>query len=69
MPNNKTDPFVSEVIAICIICTELLKHKMIISEAERNLREIISDSTEHEKELLKALEEMDLEKLNEVLIE
>ena len=59
---------------MCIICVELIKQKMTIPEAERNVGEkIIStkywERLEHEIELAKALKELDIDKLDKILDE
>lgn len=61
---------------MCLICIELIKHKMTYPEAEKAARELVvlspehlreQGSLEHTIELLEALEDLDLEKLGEIL--
>lgn len=55
---------------MCIICLELLKHRMNLQEADRACKELYrSDKSKHLKKLKEALEEFDLEKLGEALDE
>lgn len=60
---------------MCIICVELLKHKLSVPEAERNLRELKSDAKAsdetraHQGRLLRALEDLDLRAIDEELKE
>lgn len=66
---------------MCIICLELLKHRMTINEAERAASEMVwamlIDDPEkfdykdyqHRKRLKEALENLDLDKLGKVLDE
>jgi ABC-type uncharacterized transport system fused permease/ATPase subunit len=58
---------------MCIICVELLKQKMSMPEAARNLRELISlpdrIAKKHQEELYKALDETDLDALDRIIIE
>lgn len=66
---------------MCMICVELLKQKMTIPEAERAASELVRSSLiddpkkfdwtkqKHYKKLKEALENLDLEKLNDVLEE
>ena len=55
----------SQEVVICIICMELIKQKMTISEAERNLGEMVNDRKEtidnlnHYGRLKEAIEIMD----------
>jgi hypothetical protein len=57
---------------MCIICIELVKQRMTITEAERNVGEMVSTAKDdkdfdHYVELDEALYELDLEKLGKVL--
>ena len=57
---------------MCLICIELVKHRMNTAEAERAATEIVEtdeNASEHVTELQKALEALDLEKLGELLDE
>jgi hypothetical protein len=56
---------------MCIICVELIKQKMSLPEARRNLREIIEASSDdfiHQYELWRAIDEDNFDKLSEILI-
>lgn len=48
---------------MCMVCADLIKQSLTISEAERNLGELIIASKEnyHYQRLLRALEDLDLE--------
>ena len=56
---------------MCLICVELIKQRMTWGEGERATSEIIrvSPQDEHNAKLRKALKELDLELLAEVLEE
>jgi len=60
---------------MCIICVELIGHKMTIPEAISNLGEIASNNgvedlnVDHEKELLVALEDLDIAKIDKLITE
>ena len=55
---------------MCLICVELIKQRMTIVEARKACTEIIrSESDDHTEELLIAIDNMDLEKLGELLEE
>jgi len=55
---------------MCLVCIDLIKQSLSITEAVKNLTEIVhfsNNNTKHEEELLKALNELDLDKLSELL--
>lgn len=57
---------------MCIICVDIMRQKLTIPEAERNVGEFImfppvEDDLAHYVELADALDEMDLDKLGRVL--
>lgn len=56
---------------MCIMCIEIMKQQMSLTEAGRNLGEIVNDLNKdsHYGKLKEAIDEMDVKKLNEVLIE
>ena len=66
---------------MCLICIELLKHKMTIIEADRAASEmvramLVDDASkfnykdyQHRKRLKQALENLDLDKLDKILDE
>lgn len=60
---------------MCIICVELIKQKMTLTEAERNLGELIistkyfEEELQHEIDLYRAVKELDLKKLDKLLDE
>lgn len=56
---------------MCIICIELIKHRMTITEAGKAAKECngTEKSSEHMRELEEAIENLDLEKLGELLDE
>jgi len=60
---------------MCIMCIEILKQKMSLHEAERNLGEMVNDRREtiethnHYRKLKEAIDIMDLDYLGEVLEE
>lgn len=63
---------------MCLICVELIKHRMTTSEAKNAVKELITLSSEyleknnqmeHSKKLLKALEDFNLENLEAVIDE
>ena len=59
---------------MCMICVELIKHKMTLSEASRNATEMVGAAKSeeelfHYKELADAIYELDLKKLDKLLDE
>ena len=60
---------------MCLICVELIKQRMTVTEAEKAVGEyfigptVLADKMEHFKKLKRALEELDLEELNKALTE
>ena len=56
---------------MCLVCRDLLRQKMTMNEAYRAAREItMSEGSEkHERELYRALRDLDLEKLSKLLEE
>ena len=60
---------------MCIVCVDLIKQNMTISEAERNLGELVNDRKEtltklnHYDRLKEALEQLDLEEAGKILDE
>jgi hypothetical protein len=56
---------------MCLVCVELIKHRMTLVEAEPALKELTltRSGNEHHVELLKAIEELDLAKIGELLEE
>lgn len=60
---------------MCIVCVELIKQQMTITEAEKNLGELVSDRKAsvdeviHYGRLKEAIEDLDLDYLDVVLNE
>lgn len=59
---------------MCMICVDLIKQRMTITEAERNVGELVSTAKDdkewvHYTDLQRAIEELDLDVLGEVLEE
>ena len=60
---------------MCIMCIEIMKQKMSLTEAERNLSEVVNDRREkletlnHYRKLKEAIDLMDLDYLSRVLEE
>jgi mevalonate kinase len=56
---------------MCLICVDLIKQKMTLPEAQRNASEmnLTRSGSDHYAELEKAIKELDLEKLGQLLDE
>jgi hypothetical protein len=60
---------------MCIMCIEIMKQQMSLTEAERNLGEVVNDGREkletlnHYRKLKEAIDLMDLDYLGKVLEE
>jgi uncharacterized protein YaaN involved in tellurite resistance len=60
---------------MCIICVELIKQQLTITEAEKNLGEMVNDNREtleklnHYRKLKYAVEELDIDELDKLLDE
>ncbi len=55
---------------MCLICRKLLNHTMTLPEAENALDELIwqaEDASDHQVNLWKAIKDLDVEKLGEIL--
>lgn len=60
---------------MCIICVELIKQRMTLLEADRNLDEVVNDikvdaqKREHYRKLKRSIDEFDIDKLDETITE